>query len=105
MIRFTINGEKHEFDESRLMVKEAIDLGRFVPLTTQEFGAGLKGGDPTALCALVWLTLRREGQSDLDFTAVDFDLVELGESLSDDSEKEPDDESDPTSDDLDPATS
>lgn len=96
MIRFSLDGVKHEFDDNRMMNTEAIQIRRKSEeaWSLTEWFEALGKGDPEALTLLVWLTRRREGETDLAVSAVEFDLVELALGLE--SDEESDVESDPT---------
>lgn len=77
MIRFKINGEPYEYDDSTLSVKEARIIKKNTGLGLVSWAKGLSEGDPDALVALVWIAKTRAGEAvrwqDLD----DLDLVTL----------------------------
>lgn len=94
MIRFTIDGEKHEFDGDKFSNLEAIALKRktIEHWDVEQFEVAFKEFDPEAVTFLVWIALKREGQ-DLALGDVDFDLIEFSQSIEVD--EETDDEPDP----------
>lgn len=77
MLRFTVDGVKWEFDDDRLLNTEAIALRKVSGLTYGQLYDGIAEGDAAALTALVWLARRRAGET-VKFSAVEFDLAELG---------------------------
>jgi len=98
MIRFTLDGEKYEFDDDRLDVSEVRDLRKVTGFGFVEFWQNFAEVDPDCVAGLVWLTRRRNGETDLRFTEVNFDFMEFVGSMESDkveTDKETDDESDP----------
>lgn len=104
MIRFTIDGEKHEFDDDKIFNHELIAIKRVTEekLDLVGFLTGIQAKDTEALTALVWISMKRNG-SDIKFSDVEFDVVEFLTSFE--SDQEPDAEPDPTQSDATPPTS
>ena len=95
MLRFTVDGEKYEFDQHRVMNVEAIAIKR---VTSEHLGfvdwlKAVGDSDVEALTALVWI-VRKRAEPELRFSEVEFNVMEFIESLEMD--EETDDESDPT---------
>lgn len=76
MAKVTINGEKFDYDNSRLLNTEAIALQKVTGMTVQEWSTALKAGDAFALTGLVWLIWRRDGR-ETTFDAVEFDIATM----------------------------
>lgn len=75
MLRVTVDGTTYpDFDDGRMPVSEAIALEKVSGLTAPELWEGVNRFSGTALLALVWLVRRRAGETDLRYSAVDFDL-------------------------------
>lgn len=92
-MRFTIDGEKLEFDQHRLMNVEAIAIRRVTAMTLPQWNEALSEVDPTAVTALVWIIQKRQ-DPELQFEDVVFNLMEFAETLE--ADEETDAESDPT---------
>lgn len=98
MMRFTVDGEKFEFNEKKLRNTEAIALQKVTGMKVVEFYDALSESDANAVTALVWLVKRRAGD-EVRFTELDFDLFEVMGSLEsdpDDAPGEVEGEPDPT---------
>lgn len=93
MLRFTIDGEKYEFNPRRLMNVEAIAIKQATNLTLQGWNDAISQADPVAITAMVWIVRKREDPT-VQFADVEFNLMEFLESLE--SDEEPDAEGDPT---------
>jgi len=82
MIKFKLDGETYEYDDTSLSVKEARIIKKNAGMGLVSWARGLADGDPDALVAMVWLAKTRAGEAirwqDLD----DLDLasLELGDS-------------------------
>lgn len=109
MIVITIEGTKHEFDEARLMMSEAIAIRKVSGMGPERIFSGLRSRsctpetcsdwdgddpcdldehkrdmDPESMKVLVWLAVRREGgevprYSDFDFNLADIDIEQVSE--------------------------
>lgn len=62
-----------EWDESRMMAREAAQLFKVAGMTVKQLRDRLKERDPEADIALVWLALRRAGV-EIRYSTLDFDL-------------------------------
>lgn len=95
MIRFSIDGVKHEFDDGKFSNFELIAIKRVTSekLDLMSLVQGIRENDTEALTALVWTAMKRNG-SDVKFSDVEFDVVEFLSSFE--ADEEPDDEPDPT---------
>lgn len=74
-MKFKLDGQEHDLDMTVLMAREARMIKDATALTIVEWGEALDKGDPDALIALVWLARRRNGEPDLKFADVDFNLT------------------------------
>src|SRR6266498_3516178 len=77
MLRLTVEGQTYQFDDGRMLNTEAIALKKAAKLGAQELWQGVTAFDAEALTALVWLARRRAGETDLRYSAVEFDLGTL----------------------------
>ncbi|MFN2384139.1 MAG: hypothetical protein ABR559_07745 [Gemmatimonadota bacterium] len=80
MLRFTLGGVEHDFDDDALDIEEACEVKRHTGLGVREFILGIRTGDPLALRAMMWLALRRTGET-LLFTDVRGDFYAFMASL------------------------
>lgn len=79
MMRFSVDGVKHEFDEERLTFGEGRALEKVTGHTFGELPAMSAKGDLTVMQAFIWVALKRQeptlGFSDLDDRAIsDFEF-------------------------------
>lgn len=92
--RFSIDGEKYEFDMGSLMRTEINAMRKVTGLSgLAEWGKKLEEGDQDAMDAMIWIAVRRV-HPDLTFSGLEYNIKEFSESLAQD--EEPDAESDPT---------
>ena len=105
MIRFTLNGEKFEFDDNRLSNLEAMQVKKVTVDHWQpsEMFEAFRTGDVEACTVVAWLARRRAGE-DVKFSEVEFDLVEFWDSIESDNAEETDAEADPPKPDETPET-
>lgn len=61
-MKFTLEDVEYEFDETRLLVREARELKHYTGMGLKAFGAGLEEGDPDALVGMFYLARRRTGE-------------------------------------------
>ncbi len=95
MLRFSLDGEKYEFDQQRVMNVEAMAIKR---VTSESLGfidwlKAVGDSDVEAITALVWI-VRKRITPELRFSDVEFNVMEFIETLEADAET--DVESDPT---------
>lgn len=76
MMRVTVGESVYEYDETKLLNTEAIALQKATGLKPPQFAEGLKEGDAIALSGLVWLILRRAGET-VKFDDLEFDLASI----------------------------
>lgn len=90
MIRFKMDGQEYEFDETKMLVHEARLIKEHAKLGLLGFGQGLREGDPDAIVALLFLAKRRAGIACRwkDFDGVDLNAVDI---IADEPESEEDD--------------
>lgn len=100
MIRFALDGEKYEFDDDRMDVGEVRDLRKVTGFGPKEFWTEFADVNEDCVAGLVWLTRRRNGETDLRFSDVSFDFMEFITSMESDAEEETDAEADPPADAL-----
>lgn len=63
MLRFTLKGEEHTYDQEKLMFSEAMELQRQAGLSAGKLNEGLAAGDTLALGAMFWIAaVRRESE-------------------------------------------
>ena len=75
-MKILVEGQAYEFDQSRLMLSEAMAIKSYTGLKPPQWQAALTEGDPEALQALVWLLKKRNGE-DVRFSDVDFNLADV----------------------------
>jgi hypothetical protein len=85
-VKITIEGQVYEFDPAQVRNRALVDVERETGMMGDEWQVALTRGSMVALTALVWLTLRQNGQPDLKFDEVDFDPKTLD---VDDTDEEP----------------
>lgn len=78
MLRLTIDGNPYTFDESSLMNHEAKRVQLMTGMRVKAWQEALNEGDADATTALVWLCRMRNGEPDLAFSDVTFDMGKLG---------------------------
>lgn len=76
-MKVTVDGQVYQFDREQLRNRQLMDVERETGMAAPEWEAACERGSFIALTALVWLTLRVNGQPDLKFEDVDFDPAEL----------------------------
>lgn len=86
MIRFTVNDQTVEFDESKMLFAEARAIESVTGQTFQDAMTQIQAGSFTALQAFVWVAFKRSNPalkfSDLD----DWNIGDLDVSVPDDDE-------------------
>lgn len=80
-MKFKIDDKVYEFDESRLLVREARELKHYTGMGLKQFGEGLQGGDADAIVGMLYLARRRAGEavqwSDFDeYNIADLEMIE-----------------------------
>lgn len=60
MVRFTLDGEKYQFD--KMMLAEARQVKKWTGFTPETFGPALFALDPDALTALILIQQKRQGR-------------------------------------------
>ena len=85
-MKFKLNGpigegREIDFDENKMLVKEARELQRVTGLGLRQFGEGMRDGNIDALMGMVYLGLRRDGVAirwkDLDeFNIADLEVID-----------------------------
>jgi hypothetical protein len=95
MLRFMLDGEKYEYDDTSLTVKEARVIKKNTGFGLVTWAQALQQGDPDALVAMVWLAKTRAGEAVRwqDFDNMDLAALDLIGNVDedDDSEQEGDD--------------
>lgn len=74
--RLSETDEWFEFDGNKLLVKEARQLEELTGMGLADFGQGLQRGKVDAICFMIWITKRRNGQP---VTWKSLDDLNLGE--------------------------
>jgi hypothetical protein len=77
VIRFSVKGEKFEYDGDKLPLPDAIALTKYCGMGIKEWGAGVSNDDPVALAALYWLASGRQGKFSDVLEDPGIDLVEM----------------------------
>lgn len=76
-MKFKVNDEILEFDDRKMLVREARELKHHTGMGLAQFSKALQSGDPDAIVAMLYLTYRRNNRavrwSDFD----EFDLAAL----------------------------
>jgi hypothetical protein len=62
-MKFKLDGRSYEFDETRLLVREARELKHHTGMGLRQFGAGLQEGDPDSIVGMLYLCRRRAGEA------------------------------------------
>lgn len=62
-MRFKVEGTIYEFDETRLLVREARELMHHTGMGLRAFGAGLQEGNPDSIVGMLYLSKRRSGEA------------------------------------------
>jgi hypothetical protein len=75
-VKVTVDGQVYEYDPSRLMLTEAIEVQEKTGLNLKRWQAGLEEMDAFAVKALVYLLKKRAGETP-DWATLDFDLASL----------------------------
>lgn len=73
-MKFKLEGVEYEFDETKLLVREARELKHYTGMGLKSFGAGLQEGDADALVGMFYLAKRRAGEA---VKWADFDELNL----------------------------
>src|SRR5512139_358070 len=93
MIRFTVDGKRHEFDDDRLTLGEGRAMEKATGSTVQEIQELAKRGSLTAIQAFIWVAMKR---SDPPLRFSDLDDRALADFEFEDPDDEPEGEQDPT---------
>jgi hypothetical protein len=88
MLHITVDGTTYDYDDDKLLNTEAIAIQKVTGKPAAEWGKALGAGDVEAVTALVWLVLRRNGQADLKFSEVEFDLNSISVRSDDEDQQE-----------------
>ena len=82
-MKFRLDGQMYDFDESTISIKEAMQIKVATGLDIPELMDGLGSGNPFAFASMVWLAKLRDGETgpdgkplkfdDLDFNILDFE--------------------------------
>jgi hypothetical protein len=75
-MRFKIEGKEYEFDQDRLLVREARELKAQTGMGLRTFSEGLQNGDPDAIVGMLYMSKRRAGEA---VKWNDFDELNLAE--------------------------
>lgn len=94
-MQFTANGKRYDYDTNKLSVEEAVEIEERLGFGVQSFMTGLAEMRGKSLKMLVYLAMRREGES-VAWDAVEFDVMELAESINS-NRADPGEAPDPTS--------
>ena len=62
-MKFRIEGEDYDFDDSTLTVKEARVIKKHTGMGLRSFAEASKDGDPDAIVAIVYLSKRRANEA------------------------------------------
>jgi hypothetical protein len=84
-MKFRVDGRMYEFDQSRITIKEAMQIKVSTGYGLKAFLEGLEEGDPFSIASIVWLARTRDGET-VKFEDVDFNLIDFEA----DGEEEPD---------------
>jgi hypothetical protein len=76
-MRFRVNGEVLEFDDKKMLVREARELKHHTGMGLAAFSKALQGGDPDAIVAMLYLTFRRNSRAVKWADFDEFDLAAL----------------------------
>jgi len=76
-MKFRVDGRMYEFDQSRITIKEAMQIKTATGYGLKTFMEGLQDGDPFSIASLVWLARIRDGDTGLKFDDVDFNLIDF----------------------------
>jgi hypothetical protein len=77
LLRFEVNGTAYEIDPASILNTEAIQAQKVTGYGYDEWLTKCDENDPTAVTAIVWITMRRtEEFSELRFTDVQFSMRE-----------------------------
>jgi hypothetical protein len=87
-MKVTVDGQVYDYDPTRLMLTEAIEVQEKTGLNLKRWQAGLEQMDAFAVKALVYLLKKRAGETP-DWATLDFDLAGL--EIEDDSPPDPSD--------------
>lgn len=79
MLRFRVEGQEYEYDETRMLVSEARLIKKNAGFGLTGFSEGLRNGDPDALVAMLYLAKRRSGVACRwqDFDNLDLNTIEV----------------------------
>ena len=82
-MKFKLEGVEYEFDETKLLVREARELKHYTGMGLKSFGAGLQEGDADALVGMFYLAKRRAGEAvkwadfdEMNLAALDMNVVQ-----------------------------
>lgn len=75
-MKVTVDGTVYEYDPTRLMLTEAIEVQEKTGLNLKRWQLGLEEMDAFAIKALVYLLKKRAGESP-DWQRLDFDIAGL----------------------------
>ena len=101
MTKVTIGGETYDFDGQKQPMSEALAIEHVYKRRYAEWQEDLQAGSAKAFCVLAWIIWRREGRdvpfADIIDGKIDFDLVEMLNSMAESAEAEKAEaEADPT---------
>ena len=92
MAKVVIAGETFDFDGQRQPMSEALAIEDVYGRRYAEWQQDLQAGSAKAFCVLAWIIWRREGRDvpfeDIIGGKVDFDLVEMLQSMTESAEAE-----------------
>ena len=91
-MKIVLGGETFEYDGSKAPMSEALAIERVYERRYAEWQSDLAAGSAKAMCVLAWLIWRRDGREvpfeDIIDGKVDFDLMEMLESMAESAEAE-----------------
>lgn len=76
-MKFKIKDEILEFDDKKMLVREARELKHHTGMGLAAFSKALQGGDPDAIVAMLYLTYRRNNRAVRWADFDEFDLAAL----------------------------
>src|SRR5699024_8785633 len=76
-VKISVDGTTYDFDQSRLMLSEARLIEKSTGMTIPRWQKALDDFNSDALAGLVLLLRRRNGETELQFDDVDFDVASI----------------------------
>lgn len=73
-MKISVDGKTYNYDPGKLMLSEARQLQAATGQTLVQWQRGLNDLDADSVAGLVWLLRKREGEPELQFGEVEFDL-------------------------------